>query len=1126
MKERGQSPSEEPNKKPVQGRSGEERLTTRPPAPYAKERDIFMAENGEGQKPQGQDPNSTPNQSRRPETGGESGGGEPPRPPRDTAGAQGAPEDDQGSQKQNEGQSQSQEQQRQDRTQRQSKQRENEQQMNPDLLKTTLQDLIALHKRDGDSPKEDEIKRYEAFYRRLPVNILGETAKEIGDLLHELRNVGKPNKEEASLKEKNDLIQSIKDLLQNPNVPMQLYARFYSRFTKLIEESPSLLNSLTQKDKETYQQLEAKIKKEPVEHEKSDKATIDEKIKSIKEGSLSKDTANNFASLRWYLNMINDSIKKGSLILTKENKEIIEEALSIQAYDAGGRPITDTDVLKRMQNVAERLEDEVQLSNYFDKENVKDETEGEELGLPSNLDRLILRVMDSAPEEYRRGREKALMDEENNINYHNFLDWMRYRAWDEINTNPNSRVNILGLSVPARGYYNISIEDMARQARYIRREKYEFSGDETQGKEHVTGRKYYYTDKFYEKFRTKSLLYEAWLITQSHERSLIKLTRANDKGVVEQLAGTFRMNIMTDNGEDESARFILMAKLPKRDKEQLRRYVEEEEAGDVGYIFNILTRAYYHLAELGDNDERTLKDNEFYNTLGATRVDNLWKFMIRKSLNRGTQAREQYKGYINGRVQELLTQHRSRLNDAEINEVEREIASLGTKNASELPEEIDESPEYQRIKAIIYPKINKQVTERDSYQEHEKLGLSLLKTAYGFERKKLNYFNDSNAAPELKILVDDALVETVCKDAGLEGNEQAYITQWVRDNLYWTLTVARNDTGGVGYFAKYMNTGFYRKRQTGGNEIGNPYNIDGWKHGLSYLDALRFTKVGGNEEAKTLIQILGEMAKKKTTTDKYVGPGQQEANYSDLMLLNQVELFEWLRKTRRIQWEGLKRTQFGEVESHELEEKLLGPNPSLRHFIQYGFDMIQPQYDASIRTWDWEYETDTKGNLILDEQGRPKSPKKVFKTVTIREHMFDEEVLKMGMYDRFKTNPLDKEKAVLRNYFFYIIEKDLQARRTAGSGYPGISLELIHMIGEFFQRREITPEEVETEEGKKNPKRQGMLDEYEWNKIVHMAHATDKEMLREEGWAEVLSVLTIFLGRMWGSIVRSSVPKP
>ncbi len=409
---------------------------------------------------------------------------------------------------------------------------------------------------------------------------------------------------------------------------------------------------------------------------------------------------------------------------------------------------------------------------------------------------------------------------------------------------------------------------------------------------------------------------------------------------------------------------------------------------------------------------------------------------------------------------------------------------------------------------------------------NEKFALAILGTKSStdgqgrLKLENLNIFNEADIPKDITTYVEDAISDAVCKNLRLDSDEVVYAKGWAKNLAQYFIVDAKQETGSRAFVAptRFMNFQAFRENQTNKNEIGNPQTLRGLKHVmLSMFDALRMRPLGGDDFTKTLAEVLqgGEGSEVDLTQMKYQKfecPGDAENRYAGIHFLNAVDFGEFIRHGQGFEFEkNLHYDYLGRlVVEPGFREKVLGEIYKNCRYIE----MTKIPYAHKIRSW--RKDPEHKGDLVFED-------------ITVAQHMFGPELLKMGIYDEknVQDSQTPEERRIwgserakvsadgsfdlAKNILMYTVRQDILEHINKKSTVSKYSDGMIQLIREFFMTspEKYVTENINNDEATLQVREGRFLTAKQWKKHVEKPIGANflARFSRGESWLDFFGAL-------------------
>lgn len=815
---------------------------------------------------------------------------------------------------------------------------------------------------------------------------------------------------------------------------------------------------------------------------------IDRRITKIQTTDTSADDARaHYNEMRRYINIVVKNADDGNLQMDRQTRERLRE---LGSDTTGNNLNLDLDNYKEL---AKEL-DELKVAELF-KDMHQQGGAGE--NFPSSLERLMQLIMVNSGAEYRVGGEKQLLNAQNEVQYHNYLDWVRNRIIEAQDGNPDDEINPLS-GVTVTGVYSpISLQDMVFNDRYGITEEIVLEGKAWgdkplnrwfNRKKDVTWSEYKWT-----------VLTEGWLFGLNHNYDTIyRKFRGNEdalyKALAEQIYGK---NVFTKDN-----RLFKILSLAGNSEEEWKNYVESKEQGKVGKAIQVMLAAYNNLSEITIEDNSQLEggENMFKKALGGDEgMKIFWQSMAADVMqSTGKDFVSKYIDFaqeiMHGERQRLLNEYGSEKYAQIADIVEDNLADFDRKIAKEddrkkfnirfneiselynlrikVEQKLKGAPLTQKEKDKVREETSSHISSRvkEGYilklagteiaQEKgitedmlaqfdvndENFSLEILKQLKGIKREHLNIFSSQYEPYDMVSLIKKGITNAACKQLNLQPTEVRYAEMWGYNFVNWTGMAAKQDTNVAGFDAlsKIFNMKWYREKQWKNTIPGNKQNIPMLKHmGLSFFDWLTVSEAGKEAYNRSFMDIVqGEQGKigdihnkeRKFSANDYSFQGSQETHYGQVYIQSAHQLYELLTDPEKMYFNFEKGLRY---DSHM--HVIADPNwekffwGTYLKAIRY-LEHTPMNYNNNIRTWKIEH-----GKVI-------------YETVKRENHMFGEEVLTMGMKD------IEKDK-LAKSVFAALIAADLRERNVHDKTIQRYSYDMVNLIERYFLVRKTQLEE-------------------------------------------------------------------
>jgi hypothetical protein len=346
-----------------------------------------------------------------------------------------------------------------------------------------------------------------------------------------------------------------------------------------------------------------------------------------------------------------------------------------------------------------------------------------------------------------------------------------------------------------------------------------------------------------------------------------------------------------------------------------------------------------------------------------------------------------------------------------------------------------------------------------------------------------------------------------------------YGEMWAFKETYWTGIAAYNDISAIAFdkWGQELNTGNYRKRQAKGR---GPFGIEDTVYGinrlgLNFWHGLKVRAEGGRDFDQTLIQAIqggdGWDIKLDGDIKDFDFQGNAQKQYMADHILTSYKLAGFLIDKHGMNFDQfLKYDYRGKLVIDEDKANEIIKD-TVWHDLRYAFDQRGFLFDNPIRTW------------LRDDNGGLH-----FENKTLKEHMFDDEVLEIRrkMFERadlpetnhnFSSRVREERdnNAFARGVLAYLVAKELKWHMKDHPGTVKYTLHEVDMMRKFFDSWKL--------DIKKDEKGNVVIDEPffsedEFFEIEKTGNAEENKLRRNL----ILSLFAMFIvGTLWGSIKES-----
>lgn len=768
---------------------------------------------------------------------------------------------------------------------------------------------------------------------------------------------------------------------------------------------------------------------------------------------------------------------------------------------------------------------------------------------PKGLEDLVQVILTSESDVWQIGGKRELMNSEGEVMTHNVLAWVRSKINYNHDFNPDGSINLFNeIYVSAPPYKQFSLLEIITTPRYFRKVNHMIVSEEESEAGAPKNAVEYHEDATYDALK-EQILMETWLFQNSHNYDAsYRPNMGSEEKALETLTEIHYNNIFT---RDRNRLFKILT-LPSLDREQVDGVLGKNDLeGSVGKGIRKLLLSYYYLGEVGASGIQ-LDDgkNMFEEALGGSRGVDAFYHNIMNNILSG-EIKDAFKDLTfkneNGEDVNLVQyakDNKKDLLDTLVNHAE--FKSLITHSSLSEPEDrmkMDEDLQRaidnykatlvdgfsdEKKKAEVTKELAKWILAKSTlipatfvseykakdfnerYKKNIKDGLvDEKKSGLEVSLSALNVYGAMNREEKIFKLVRSSLRKTVADAENLDEIDGEYAENWAFSMTYWTGISARNDLDSQGFdsWSKLQSTMDYRIKQTKGRgTYGDLPTIFGFKKvGLNFWEALKVREDGQGEFNKSLIDVIqGGDGKDIDYDAKIKGfdfAGRAQTQFVVNHLASAYKLYNYLQKEHGIDFE--KFLHYDDTGRVIIDPKARDEiSEGIWKALRYGYDMLDFLYHEDSRGW-----TKNEAGTL------------VFKTQSLEERMFNEEVLKMGMYEReIEVDGIDKEtgkkikkkegvfkdsyrsvpkgengetKEVLkhrsRDMLAYLVAKDLMIHRKWSTNELRYSYEMVELIESFFRNMPLEVKEGDSHEGVLT---RSLFNRDEWKKIARTGHAT------------------------------------
>lgn len=703
-----------------------------------------------------------------------------------------------------------------------------------------------------------------------------------------------------------------------------------------------------------------------------------------------------------------------------------------------------------------------------------------------SLEEVVQDLMDSEIDEWRT--EKQLINERGEIQMHNFLAWIQDRVIYEHEFTPDKPIDLFRQIYIATPFRQISLGELISPGTgYFRKEIEHPVLDPRTGKQ-VLGKK----DLMYDRIRDY-ITQQVWLFNNLHSHDAqYRAIMGNDEELRKVKAEIHRENIYTKNRE--RLLFLLKSIRTDNDSELALLHpdikMKDQPQGAIGKAMRRSIAAYYHAGEA-------------VNLRGGANTDNLFSDVLSFG-NDGAGLDTFYSSIIRQRLERMLRED----SDENTRIQYEQIAADFKRNHSGVDSAyILNYAEGQRLFALAQQKlhiadrggIGINVAQEFAANKHQ-LALNLLAQGGWDSENQLNLFVTRKSDYEFYELYRTAIRESVAIAEGISIKDAQYAESMAFSTVYWSGINARNDTNveASDRQTTVLNTDIYRKKQfdyrigiAGDRDtLGGPKRIV-----LDFWEGLSVRKVGDKTFDKTLLEFIQGGEGDEINFNNFYNfdfQGAAETNYFENHYMNGFSFYDFLMKTHGFQMDQwVKLDQYGRVVvDKEKADQIFKP---LYKNLRYTYDLGQALLGKKVRTWEKEY--------TVNKEGAVKS-ELVYKSLTIDEILFGEEVRNLRMHDRPNFTDSQKRDFRARNVLAYLIGKEMLAHRKWDSDVTRWGFEQMEHVEGYLKNLEMQVIEETIEKGKRKGEHDirvvsRFFSDHEWEQIAKMGHSTFWELMRE-----------------------------
>lgn len=855
------------------------------------------------------------------------------------------------------------------------------------------------------------------------------------------------------------------------------------------------------------------------------------------------------AGLLGHIRMVNRALGRGDLL--------IEDEVELERFTRESKSVEDLvdDIIHNRRQIAdselESLKTRIQrlLKEYEGKE-------GKTVGIldllrsyeprmreviPRCIEDLAELIMDSEEDKWRTGNTNEILDKNGELVPENFVAWIRSRIYYYHDFNPDDNINLFeNISIPTL-YRSITFSEMLSFSRYFntrvkKADGYEYHTKKPKGTGEIS----------YTKLKDH-LLFEVWLFQTSHNNDTnYRLVQ----GEPEELLKTIQKINYTNVFTKDRHRLLRILSLPtayaehepsKEPSEIKKRAVNEtadlamkdssEYQGGVGQAIRRALLAYYYLSE-STADPRHIEGENMFNKVlkaNAEGVDGVREFY-------SSIVHQIIKGHLAKDYEHEIEAYKKLFEDAQKEgRVPGNFLDFIQENATfrtqlqEYKQSIVRKRQEEEDKAGT----GRRITEQGLFPKGDAKEMAhiFIEAVLKMKPEELNIFNDPKKGQVVINMVRDAVQDTLIRTEGLAEKDAQYAVEFARTFVHWTGMAVRNDTDAISFdkSGNWMNTKEYRLRQSQGRgKYGDRYNVFGIKRlMLNWWEGIKATKEG-EDKKKSILEILqgGEgdtVDLDQKNFKQFDFEGYSQRQYTVDHVVNAAKVYEYMVSQHGASFDKfLKRDLYGRVIFDPVEaDKVVG---GIWHDLRYTYDLPELLWDSEVRGWWAETEIDPE----------TKKEKRVVKfgTRKLRELVFNDEIINMGMYNRESLFPKDRfpkgaedamKRYMARNVFAFLMAKELLAHREWDSPYKRYEIEDVEPILTWLSIWAYDLEERDEKGGIRTVKsKNAMWALEELRKIAKMGKAEPEKMFQErlvlQGSAAGAGGLAKMFAQFWKNV--------
>jgi len=864
--------------------------------------------------------------------------------------------------------------------------------------------------------------------------------------------------------------------------------------------------------------------KEEMRPTKKDAAVINERKQNILDNKQTdpakrlKDIQDNYSWLKKYVQDIYENATQGERTL-KLSDATIARLYGIVNSDAGS--MTEDAMKANTKWLTDIGADNFNMQQYFSQVTTERKGGRGGAGVIQSLEDLVDMIADAQDHTFATGQKYEIINSRGEIVKENLIAWIRSSIVNLHQSDPDNPIDpFRQISIPA-AFRDISLSTIVNTPAYFQRRKRSISGKEGEGGqvEFINTK-----DSGYDSLKN-AMLHEAWLFGVSHSNNATYVSsRGSESELFGAISKLYSQNVFTKNDRilEHILRFAKTDRVEGQSSE-LQEFLDNKEQGSVGKAIRRSLVAYNYMAELtiptpdseASNKKGGIKkeDNPFLKAMGEDGMKHFWQ-SISETMISNTYGKA---------LESSLENYQPTQEEEELDAVQKVL------NHPEL---------YDKFIQESGNKFSISRADMDLYQANpEKLALKLMENINRWKKEDLNIFDKVDKDKRIQDMIHKAIAQAAGRKEGLSKTDAAYAGLWSQSMINWTGIAARNDTSALGFdaWSKLQNFGAYRLRQGQGRSgAGNMFSMPGLKRlSVTMFDGLNVSsdfdsdrEISAEEQmkARTFMEVLQGGPGGDIDIDKKMDhvhfAGNAQSQFAANHINNAKSVMDFVLDKMEYKIKDLfKRDKDGSlIFNHEAGHKLMDEGWKN---LRYAFDQPRFLYDSQI--WEWEqkvvYEN---GKPVVGGDGMIKR-ELVFGQKTLREHMFNNEVIGLDMYEG--KSPSDK---MSRKIFGYLIAKEILAHRKYDSGYEQWSITDIQQIQKFFEHQAQEILIGEDSDGRMVDVKmvKEFINKEEWNRMLGLIKSSYRKMWTIEGLIQLTGALIGGVGQASTEAVKESLKIP